>query len=182
MDKEVNGKNSCSASPSSESCSNSNYKKVAKAEMLGYPSVKEMNSLFSKLNKDKQKAAILSLIPPYSKSFISKSHQIPILLDLFDSENIKLTYPDLMKKCLETEISISGEELKAIKKIQEINQAELHFSDIELDVLELLRASQLLTQILPNQHRPSSSPFITPSCLNLTTVQLIMVISTTRKQ
>ena len=82
--------------------------------MLGYPSVKEMNSLFSKLNKDKQKAAILSLIPPYSKSFISKSHQIPILLDLFDSENIKLTYPDLMKKCLETEISISGEELKAI--------------------------------------------------------------------
>ena len=182
MDKEVNGKNSCSASPSSESCSNSNHKKVAKAEMLGYPSVKEMNSLFSKLNKDKQKAAILSLIPPYSKSFISKSHQIPILLDLFDSENIKLTYPDLMKKCLETEISISGEELKAIKKIQEINQAELHFSDIELDVLELLRASQLLTQILPNQHRPSSSPFVTPSCLNLTTVQLIMVISTKRKQ
>ncbi|RMX51810.1 hypothetical protein pdam_00019274, partial [Pocillopora damicornis] len=91
MDKEVNGKNSCSASPSSESCSNSNHKKVAKAEMLGYPSVKEINSLLSKLNKDKQKAAILSLIPPYS------NHQIPILLDLFDSENIKLTYPDLMK-------------------------------------------------------------------------------------
>ena len=70
LDKEVSGKNSCSASPSSESCSNSNRKKVAKAEMLGYPSVEEMNSLFSKLNKDKQKDAILSLIPPYSKSFI----------------------------------------------------------------------------------------------------------------
>ena len=51
LDKEINGKNSCSASPSSESCSNSNHKKVAKAEMLGYLSVEEMNSLFAKVTK-----------------------------------------------------------------------------------------------------------------------------------
>ena len=51
LDKEINGKNSCSASPSSESCSNSNHKKVVKAEMLGYLSVEEMNSLFAKVTK-----------------------------------------------------------------------------------------------------------------------------------
>ena len=51
LDKEISGKNSCSASPSSESCSDSNHKKVAKAEMLGYLSVEEMNSLFAKLTK-----------------------------------------------------------------------------------------------------------------------------------
>ena len=38
-------------SPSSESCSNSNHKEVAKAEMLGYLSVEEMNSLFAKVTK-----------------------------------------------------------------------------------------------------------------------------------
>ena len=85
LGKEIDGKNSCSASPSSESCSNSNHKKVAKAEVLGYPSVEEMNSLFSKLNKDKQFLTILNLIPPYSKSFVRKSRQIPTLLDLSDS-------------------------------------------------------------------------------------------------
>ena len=39
LDKEISGKNSCSASPSSESCSNSNHKKVAKSEniKLTYP-------------------------------------------------------------------------------------------------------------------------------------------------
>ena len=60
LDKEINGKNSCSASPSSESCSNSNHKKVAKAEMLGYLSVEEMNSLFAKLTKINRR--LLSLV------------------------------------------------------------------------------------------------------------------------
>ncbi|CAH3177583.1 unnamed protein product, partial [Porites lobata] len=51
------------------------------------------------LNKSRIKPVALSLIEPYPSQFVSQSRSIPTIPDLFDDENLKLSYTDLLKKC-----------------------------------------------------------------------------------
>ncbi|KXJ23861.1 Chromatin modification-related protein YNG2 [Exaiptasia diaphana] len=80
------------------------------------PTDKEIGDLFLKLNDCKRKTAILSLVPPYADSFVLKSRRIPALTDLFDPENMKLNYVDLLAKCSEINITLSDSELHLIEQ------------------------------------------------------------------
>ena len=55
------------------------------------------------LNKSRIKPVALSLIEPYPSQFVSQSRSIPTIPDLFDDENLKLSYTDLLKKCFSVE-------------------------------------------------------------------------------
>ena len=80
------------------------------------PTDKEMDDLFLKLNYCKRKPAILSLVPPYADSFVLKSRRIPAMTDLFDPENLKLNYIDVLTKCSEIDITLSDSELNLIEQ------------------------------------------------------------------
>ena len=75
-----------------------------------------MSDLFSKLNECKNKPVILSLVSPYADRFILKSRGISTFGDLFDPENLKLNYVDLLTKCSEIDISLSDSEIEIIEQ------------------------------------------------------------------
>ena len=80
------------------------------------PTDEEMGTFFAKLNETNVKPAILSLIAPYSDQFVLKSRRIPTLSDLYDPANLKLSYPELLKKCSEIDVSLSDDELEVIEQ------------------------------------------------------------------
>ncbi|XP_048586934.1 uncharacterized protein LOC116607025 isoform X1 [Nematostella vectensis] len=78
-------------------------------------SAEDVSEFYKKLNQCETKASILSLIDPYANQFISKSRNIPVLTDLYESSNLDLKYPELLRKCLEVKINISDEEIDQAK-------------------------------------------------------------------
>ena len=68
------------------------------------------------LNKSRIKPVALSLIEPYPSQFVSQSRSIPTIPDLFDDENLKLSYTDLLKKCFSVENCLSSEEILQIER------------------------------------------------------------------
>ena len=80
------------------------------------PSKTEMETLFAKLNQCKIKPVALSLVQPYSEQFILKSRDIPTILDLFQPSHLDLSYPELLRKCAEIDITLSDADLKLIEK------------------------------------------------------------------
>ena len=87
------------------------------------PTLSEMFNLCRQLNKGKVKPVALSLIAPYSDQFVLKSRQILTISDLFDPENMSLSYPDLLTKCFNVEITLTSEEISQIEKDTQ-NQAQ----------------------------------------------------------
>ena len=68
------------------------------------PTQTEMDNFYANLNKSRIKPVALSLIEPYSSQFVSQSRSIPTIPDLFDDDNLKVSYIDLLKKCFSVEI------------------------------------------------------------------------------
>ena len=60
-----------------------------------------MAVLFEKLNQCKIKPVALSLVGPYADQFVAKSRTVPVVTDLYATENQGLKYPELLKKMLE---------------------------------------------------------------------------------
>ena len=56
------------------------------------PSQAEMKALFSEVNKSSKKPVILSLVPEFSEQFVLKSRRIPTLPDLYNHDNLTLSY------------------------------------------------------------------------------------------
>ena len=71
------------------------------------PSQAEMTSLFEKLNNCKVKSVALSLTDEYADQFISKSRTIPVVSDLFETENLDLDYHELLQKCAKVNLDVS---------------------------------------------------------------------------
>ena len=64
------------------------------------PTQTEMDNFYANLNQSRIILVALNLIKPYSNQFVSQSRSIPTFPDLFDDENLKLSYTDLLKKML----------------------------------------------------------------------------------
>ena len=60
-----------------------------------------MQQVYAKLNACKIKAVALSLIDPHADQFIDESRTLPIIPDLFETKNLELDYPELIKMCVE---------------------------------------------------------------------------------
>ena len=56
----------------------------------------EMSSLFEKLNSYKIKSVALSLTDEYADQFIAKSRTIPVVSELFETDNLDLDYHELL--------------------------------------------------------------------------------------
>ena len=80
-------------------------------------STEEMSALFEKLNQCKIKPVALSLVNNYADQFVAKSRTVPVVSDLFETENLDLECPDLLKKCVNLTLGIS---------VEDINQVEMN--------------------------------------------------------
>ena len=60
----------------------------------------EMSALFEKLNRCNVKPVALSLTKDYADQFVAKSRSVPVVSDLFETVNLELQYPDLLRKCV----------------------------------------------------------------------------------
>ena len=89
---------------------------ASRTSSASVPTNEETGAFFAKLNETNVKPAILSLISPYSDQFVLKSHQIPTLSDLYDPANLKLSYPELLKKCSGIDVSLSDDEITLIEE------------------------------------------------------------------
>ena len=79
------------------------------------PSQAEMKALFSEVNKSSKKPVILSLVPEFSDQFVLKSRQIPTLPDLYNHDNLTLSYPELLEKCGEVRVVLSDSDIDLIE-------------------------------------------------------------------
>ena len=58
----------------------------------------------------------LSLIPAYADQFIAESTAVPVETDLFNTENLDMNFPELLKLCLNVNLDISDEQIKQVEK------------------------------------------------------------------
>ena len=68
------------------------------------------------MNSCKTKPVSLSLIHPFSETFVSKSRNIPTVSDLFHKKFLDLEYHDLLEACSNVNIQITVEERKLIEE------------------------------------------------------------------
>ena len=80
------------------------------------PGETDLNNVFAELNSCKTKPVTLSLIHPFSDSFVSKSRNIPTIPDLFDKKYLDFEYHDLLEACSNVNIQITAEEMKLIEE------------------------------------------------------------------
>ena len=56
----------------------------------------------------------LSLIPAYADQFVAESRAVPVVTDLFNTENLDMNFPELLKLCLNVNLDISDERIKQV--------------------------------------------------------------------
>ena len=83
----------------------------------------------------------LSLIYPYSDTFVSKSRNIASIPDLFEKEYLE--YHDLLEACSNVNIQITAEERK---HIQEDTRTEINHKVLVSVVTELVKLGHQLVK------------------------------------
>ena len=91
-----------------QSASDSSTVTVRKTQQ---PTSNELSSLFSILSATGLKSAILSLIEPYSDSFVPKV----IGVNFWKDEAVHMDYNDLLSICKDVNIPVSEEQAKAVE-------------------------------------------------------------------
>ena len=81
--------------------------------------------MFTKLGNRKTKAVALSLIPAYADQFVAESRAVPVVTDLFNTENLDMNFPELLKLCLNVNLDISDERIKQVENYL-IFTADIH--------------------------------------------------------
>ena len=89
-------------------------------------------------------------MPEFAEQFVLKSRRTPTLPDLYNHDNLTLSYPELLEKCGEVRVPLSDSDIDLVEHTQESNHMELHSSNIELEELEPQPVILLRTQILPS--------------------------------
>ena len=90
--------------------------KKSKTPTAPIPTEGDLKTLYTILNECKIKSVALSLVEPYSQQFVLKSRNIPSVCNLFDPVYVNLTYPELLEKCEEIDITLSDTERDLIEK------------------------------------------------------------------
>ena len=73
----------------------------------------EMDQLYAKLNQCKIKAVALSLIDPFAEQFIDQSRSVPVVSELFHTDNLSLGYSELWAKCIQ--VQLKAEQVKLVE-------------------------------------------------------------------
>lgn len=136
------------------------------------PSDGEMQQVYAKLNACKIKAVALSLIDPYANQFIDENRTLPIIPDLFETVNLELDYPELIKMCVEVTLGVSEEH---IKKIEISIRTQASGSGFYRHRAGRIGASQCFSAFHTNLAQPSQSLIKTicyPSIYKVNTIKL----------
>lgn len=78
------------------------------------PSANEIQQFYKTLSECSIKPVCLSLIHPYSESFISRTCDIKSIPDLYEKKYLDLSYPDLLQEWYD--LKVSDEQTKAIER------------------------------------------------------------------
>ena len=78
-------------------------------------STTEMSAFFDKLNPCNVKPVALSLTKDYADQFVAKSRSVPVVSDLFETVNLELQYPELLRKCVNVQLDISNEDISKVE-------------------------------------------------------------------
>lgn len=80
------------------------------------PNEYEMKEFYAKLHACKTKPVALSLIPPYSQSFVSKSRNIKTISSLYDKKYLDIEYHELLDACSTVDFEMTEDELITIEE------------------------------------------------------------------
>lgn len=86
-----------------------------KTPVIPKPNKDDLHVFFEKLNSCKTNPVVLSLVHPFSETYISKSRDIPTVTDLFDKKFLNIDYHKLLNACSEIELKLSKEQIKVIE-------------------------------------------------------------------
>ena len=111
IDQKINSLEDKAAKPAGNYRIQSSYKGAAP------PLAEEIGTLFTKLGNCKTKAVALSLIPAYADYFVAECRAVPVVTDLFNTENLDMNFPELLKLCLNVNLDISDEQIKQVEKV-----------------------------------------------------------------
>ena len=115
LDKSIESVNSSST----ESSSAAQIPEPTPAEnkpALKPPSTDELQEFYKSLSECSVKPVCLSLIHPFSESFISTTRDIKSITDLYEKKYLDLSYPELLQKCYKVDLKLSEEQIKAIER------------------------------------------------------------------
>ena len=87
------------------------------------PSPDELGGLLASLSECKLKPVALSLVKPYSDSFVLQSRNIPTITDLFQEKFLDLSYPELLAECNTVNVELTDKDIKVIER-ETVNQAK----------------------------------------------------------
>ena len=80
------------------------------------PNEKELENFYAKLNSCNTKTVALSLIPPYSYSFVSRSRNIKTVTNLRDKKYLDIEYYELLNACFSIEFELTDDETRITRK------------------------------------------------------------------
>ena len=66
--------------------------------------------------KCKIKGVASSLIDPFAEQFIDQSRSVPVVSELFHTDNLNLGYSELLPKCIQVQLNISAEQIKLVEE------------------------------------------------------------------
>ena len=87
------------------------------------PSPDEFNGCLASLSECDLNSVALSLVKPYSDSFVLQSRNIPTITDLLQEKFLDLTYPELLEECNTVNVELTDKDIKVIEK-ETVDQAK----------------------------------------------------------
>ena len=98
---------------------------------------------------------------PFADQFVDQSHSVPIVSELFHTENLSLGYTELLRKCFEVQLNYSEEQ---IKLVEENTQTQSKGAGFFKHCAGRFGASISGAQIYHNHHRASLRQSVTLQC------------------
>ena len=116
LDQKINSLEDKAAKPAG-------YYRIQSSYKAAPPSAEEIGTWFTKVGNCTTKAVVLSLIPAYADQFVAQSRAVPVVSDLFITENLDMNFPELLKLCLNVNLEILAN--KASRKRHKVSGATI---------------------------------------------------------
>ena len=124
------------------------------------PSKEEIHELYVKLNECEIKAVALSLIHPFADQFVDQSRSVPIVSELFHTENLSLGYTELLRKWFEVQLNYSEEQIKLVEENTQTQSKGAVFK-YRAGRIGASISGAVIAQIYHNHHRASLRQSVT---------------------
>lgn len=80
------------------------------------PTDGEIDNLMEELDKCKVKPVCLSLVHPYVNQFVLENRCIPTIPYQYSSDNMELSYPELLRKFEEVNLNVTPKQMEVVEK------------------------------------------------------------------